>query len=194
MAEQGIYKNPIFLNSVVHKSVKVAPVAGYKFARKLNSVVVVGQEFLEAAKYYPVVFTRTANEEIVPVAILGLRNNENLFVDEEGVWKEGSYVPAFFRRYPYILASNVGTGRFLCGVYRFELRGLRKERGDGAFRRRREQDRELRSGDHVSPELPVPAREHPGPGKNSSRSMSFSRMYRPTSPFRRERRSVSASS
>ena len=105
---QNIYKKPIFLNSVIHKSVKVAPVVNYKFGKELNSVVIVGQEFLEAAKTYPVVFVKGKNSEIIPVAILGLRNDENLFVDEEGVWKEGAYVPAFFRRYPFILASNVG--------------------------------------------------------------------------------------
>lgn len=117
MAEQGIYKNPIFLNSVTHRSVKVAPVTKYSFAKGLNSVVVVGQEFLEAAKFYPVVFTRTPNDEVVSVAILGLRNNENLFVDEDGNWREGAYIPAFFRRYPYVLAANVGQdGSFAVAV------------------------------------------------------------------------------
>jgi len=104
----NIYQNPIFLNSVTHKSVRVAPVTNFKFARQLNSVLIVGQEFLEAAKFYPVVFTKSEGGEIVPVAILGLRNNENLFVDKEGKWKEGTYIPAYFRRYPFILASNVG--------------------------------------------------------------------------------------
>ena len=108
MEQQGIYKNPIFLNSVTHKSVKVAPVTEYKFAGQLNSVVIVGQEFLEAAKFYPVVFTKGQNDEIIPVALLGLRNSENLFIDDKGKWREGSYIPAFFRRYPFILASNVG--------------------------------------------------------------------------------------
>jgi hypothetical protein len=108
MTQEGMYKNPIFLNSVTHKSVKIAPVTSFKYANNLNSVVVVGQEFLEAAKFYPVVFTKTKEEEIIPVALLGLRNNENLFVDADGKWKEGAYVPAFFRRYPFILASNVG--------------------------------------------------------------------------------------
>jgi hypothetical protein len=106
MADQGIYKNPIFLNSVTHKTVNIAPVTRYTFAKGLNSVVVVGQEFLESAKHYPIVFTKTANDEIIPVAILGLRNNENLFVDEEGHWRGERYVPAFFRRYPFILVAN----------------------------------------------------------------------------------------
>ncbi|MEW5735936.1 MAG: SapC family protein [Thermodesulfobacteriota bacterium] len=108
MAEQGIYRNPIFLNSVTHRSVKVAPLTNFSFAAKLNSVVIVGQEFLEAAKFFPVVFTKAANGEVIPMAILGLRNEENLYVDADGNWKEGTYVPAFFRRYPFILASDVG--------------------------------------------------------------------------------------
>lgn len=106
MATTGIYKNPIFLNSVTHRSVKVLPVSRYTFAKELNSVIIVGQEFLESAKFFPVVFIKTQSQEIVPVAILGLRNNENLFVNEEGEWKEDTYIPAFFRRYPFILVSN----------------------------------------------------------------------------------------
>jgi len=105
---QNIYRNPIFLNSITHKSVRVKPIDNYHFARELNSVLIVGQEFLEAAKFFPVVFTRGEGGEIIPVAILGLRNNENLFVEKEGSWREATYIPAYFRRYPFILASNVG--------------------------------------------------------------------------------------
>ncbi len=106
MTEKGIYQNPIFLNAVTHKSTRIAPVARYDFATNLNSVVIVGQEFLESAKHYPVVFTKTQNQEIIPVSILGLRNNENLFVDADGKWEKDRYVPAFFRRYPFILVAN----------------------------------------------------------------------------------------
>ncbi len=105
---QEIYKNPIFINSVVHKSVRVAPVTRYQFASNLNSVLTVGQEFLEAAKFFPVVFSRNESGQMVPVSILGLRTGENIFVAKDGVWREGAYVPAFFRRYPFILASNIG--------------------------------------------------------------------------------------
>ncbi len=103
---QNIYQKPIFLNSVHHKLVKVAPVSNYKFARELNSVLVVGQEFLEAAKYFPLVFTKEQDGSVIPVAILGLRNNENLFIEEDGKWRLGIYIPIYFRRYPFILASN----------------------------------------------------------------------------------------
>jgi hypothetical protein len=133
MAQEGMYKNPIFLNSVTHKTLKIAPVTSFKNAVGLNSVVVVGQEFLEAAKFYPVVFTKTKNKEIIPVALLGLRNNESLFVDKDGTWKEGAYVPAFFRRYPFILASNAGQdGSFaVCADSAYE--GFGKEGGMALF-------------------------------------------------------------
>ena len=109
MAQEGIYKNPVALNPVAHKSVKVSRIKNFKFAKDMNSVLLAGQEFLESAKYYPIVFVRDKNlNEIMPLALLGLRNTENLFVDNEGKWKEGVYIPAFFRRYPFVLADDQG--------------------------------------------------------------------------------------
>ncbi len=145
MAEQGIYKNPIFLNSVTHKSVKVAPVDNFKFANKLNSVVIVGQEFLEAAKHFPVVFTRAQDDAIVPVAILGLRNEENLFIDEDGKWNEGTYVPAYFRRYPYILASNVGEDASFAVCVDSNFEGFGKGEGMELFNDEGEQTDEFKN-------------------------------------------------
>jgi hypothetical protein len=133
MAQEGIYKNPIFLNSVTHKSVKISPVTNYAYAKELNSVVVVGQEFLEAAKFFPVVFTKTKDEDVIPVALLGLRNQENLFIDDDGNWKEGAYVPAFFRRYPFILASNVGEDGSFAVCVDSSYEGFGKKEGMGLF-------------------------------------------------------------
>ncbi len=144
MAQEGIYKNPIFLNSVTHKSVKIAPVTNYAFAKGLNSVVVVGQEFLEAAKFYPVVFTKTKDEDIIPVALLGLRNKENLFVDDDGNWKEGAYVPAFFRRYPFILASNVGQDGSFAVCVDSSYEGFGKKEGMSLFDDKGEQTNEFK--------------------------------------------------
>ena len=109
MAQEGVYKNPILLNQVAHKHVKVSKPTGYKFAKGQNSVLLAGQEFMQTAKYYPIAFVRDKNlNEIMPLAILGLRTEENLFVDNEGKWKEGVYIPAFFRRYPFVLADDQG--------------------------------------------------------------------------------------
>ena len=79
------------------------------FAGETNSVILAGVEFCEAAKEYPIVFTQ-AGDKVVPVALLGLRNEENLFVDDKGDW-DGRYIPSFVRRYPFVLAETGETGQ-----------------------------------------------------------------------------------
>ena len=76
MADLLFYENPVALNKVTHKDTKIKPLANdFGFARNTNSVILAGVEFSEAAKEYPIVFAQ-AGESIVPVALLGLRNEE----------------------------------------------------------------------------------------------------------------------
>jgi hypothetical protein len=98
------YDKPVALNKDAHKKVKIGEVKGFSFAAKTNSVLLTAVEFIEAAKEYPIVFTK-AGERIVPIALLGMRNDENLFVDKAGGWN-ASYIPAFVRRYPFVLAET----------------------------------------------------------------------------------------
>ena len=98
------YERPVALNRETHKRHKVKGPSDYKFAAKTNSVVLAGTEFFEAQKNYPIVFTRN-NDAVVPVAVLGIRDQENLFVDSEGHWAD-AYLPAFVRRYPFVLANR----------------------------------------------------------------------------------------
>jgi hypothetical protein len=138
-----IYKNPIFINSVTHKSVRVAPLANYFFARKLNSVLSVGQEFLEAAKFYPVVFTKNAAGEYAAVIILGLLREDNLLVDPKGNWKPGFYIPAFLRRYPFILAGNIGEDNSFAVCVDSAYEGFGKKKGMALFDREGRQTNEF---------------------------------------------------
>ena len=132
MANLLFYENPVPLNKVDHKDIKIKPQANnYKFAAKTNSVILAGVEFTEAAKEYPIVFAE-AGKHIVPVALLGLRNEENLFVLEDGSW-DAKYVPAFVRRYPFVLAET-GKGdnqRVVCIDESFD--GFSKEDGEPLF-------------------------------------------------------------
>jgi len=105
MANLLFYEKPVALNKVTHREARIRPLRGdYGFARKTNSVVLAGIEFTEAAKEYPIVFAQ-AGEAVVPVALLGLRNEENLFIDAAGKW-DARYIPAFVRRYPFVLAET----------------------------------------------------------------------------------------
>lgn len=104
MSNLLFYGNPVALNKNEHAETKIKPLEGdYSFANGTNSVILAGVEFTEAAKEYPIVFAQ-AGENIVPVALLGLRNEENLFVQEDGKW-DARYIPAFVRRYPFVLAE-----------------------------------------------------------------------------------------
>ncbi len=45
----------------------------------------------------------------MPIALVGVRENENLLVDKNGKWLT-EYVPAFVRRYPFVLNIDPATG------------------------------------------------------------------------------------
>jgi len=57
-----------------------------------------------AARTYPIVFSAAA--PTVPFAVVGLRENENLFVDATGNWRDDAYIPAYVRRYPFCLVET----------------------------------------------------------------------------------------
>jgi len=59
-------------------------------------------EFPVAQRFFPIVFSSGADS--VPLALMGLNEGVNVYVDDEGKWREGIYVPAFMRRYPFLLA------------------------------------------------------------------------------------------
>lgn len=119
MSTLMFYNEPVALNKETHRASKVLAPADYGFARDTNSIVLAGVEFVEAAKEYPIVFVDAGNDKVVPAAILGLRDKENAFVDKEGKW-DARYVPAFVRRFPFVLADG-GDGRFIICVDKSSL-------------------------------------------------------------------------
>lgn len=114
MTATPFYERPVLLDREQHRRrrVRAAP-AGFAFARKANSLLLAGVEFNEACKEYAIVFTRVPGGRTVPVVVLGLRNGENLFVDDQDRWI-GRYVPAFVRRYPFVLAQLPGQALGVC--------------------------------------------------------------------------------
>ncbi len=106
MAEVLFYERPVPLNRTEHKDLRLKGVPNMKFAMNAHSVPLTGVEFGVAARDLMIVFAGTDLESAGPVAMLGLRQNENLYVDAEGLWAQDTYVPAFVRRYPFILAEK----------------------------------------------------------------------------------------
>lgn len=74
---------------------------GHGFASHLSSIPLAIEEFGLAGRHMPIVFAAQAPH--MPVALTGLTPDRNLFVDEQGAWRRGVYVPAYLRRYPFLL-------------------------------------------------------------------------------------------
>ncbi|MBD8905700.1 SapC family protein [Methylorubrum zatmanii] len=99
-----IYERAVPVTRQRHGSWSVKAGTSFDFARGVNSVPLMVAEFPNAAAEYTIVFGGAA-DEIIPVALLGIRDNENLYVSETGAWS-GTYVPAFLRRYPFVFSSD----------------------------------------------------------------------------------------
>ncbi len=106
MAKQlMIYDNIQPLSSEVHRNWAVQ-VENYSFASHMISAPVLATEIPFAAAEFPIVFSATANEgEYLPLAIMGLKEGENLFLNDSNQFAS-RYIPAFIRRYPFILGGE----------------------------------------------------------------------------------------
>lgn len=97
------YKNPVPLEPARHGQAGLKQEIEYRFAAGTNAIPVTASEIPHAARTYPIVFS--INAPIVPFAVVGLRDGENLFVSPEGAWRDDSYIPAYVRRYPFIFSE-----------------------------------------------------------------------------------------
>jgi SapC len=96
------YRNPVALDREQHRNVRLLPITSASFAAQSAAVPLVAAEFAEACLEYPIVFMKSG-AGWVAVAVTGLAQDENLFVNDKGEWT-GRYVPLSVRRYPFVLA------------------------------------------------------------------------------------------
>lgn len=104
--QQGL---PLFYNDLVpistqeHRSWKMRATTGAPFVRNAHAVPLLCEEFIQASRHYPIVFS--LGNEPVPLALMGLNDGVNVVVDDEGMFPDDFYVPAYVRRYPFLLAK-----------------------------------------------------------------------------------------
>lgn len=107
------YKNPVLLDGQRHGKLSLVKDFGLGFTRESNAVPVNLVELPQVAHFYPIAFSNDGMA--TPVAILGVRNDENLFVNDKGDWQKDTYIPSYIRRYPFILTEiNNGESLSLC--------------------------------------------------------------------------------
>lgn len=105
------YRKPMPVEPTRHARMGISDKITFEFARDSNAILLTGSEFALAARSYPIAFS--GGEQTVPVAVVGLRERENLFVDAEGKWREDTYIPAYVRRYPFIFSEVPDSPRLL---------------------------------------------------------------------------------
>ena len=109
------YTKPQPLNAETHGELALNTDAiTYTFAQNTNSVPLNATEFGRAVKHYPIVFVDS--NPAAPVAVMGLRDAQNLFVSAEGKWTENTYIPQYVTRYPFIFLENPDQGQFILCV------------------------------------------------------------------------------
>ena len=105
-----LFERPELLNREQHAGMGLDPAAKpFAFCSKIRAVPVTLSEIPEASKFFPVVFM--SKEQPVPLAVLGLHDDLNLFVGEDGNWEKMAYIPGYLRRYPFALAGETGGDR-----------------------------------------------------------------------------------
>jgi hypothetical protein len=127
------YERAIALNRDRHQKLKIQLKSNhFSFAKKTNSVLVAGSEFFEAARDYPVVFVGKEGGPFTLAALVGLNDQENLMVTPAGGWEPATYIPAFIRRYPFVLAGGEGAEQLtVCVDEAYE--GLGNDKGESLF-------------------------------------------------------------
>ncbi len=87
----------------------------YAFVAQTHIVPLTVTEFAPAALSYPVIFVGEARQ---PVAVMGLRPGENLYVSEQGDFRPEAYIPAYVRRYPFVFANDEVQKRLILCIDR----------------------------------------------------------------------------
>lgn len=96
------YNDLVPLSSVDHADFRARPMDNANFLVNQHAVPLTSDEFVPASRFYPIVFS--SGENPVPLALMGLNEGVNTFVDAEGKLLNPVYVPAYIRRYPFLLA------------------------------------------------------------------------------------------
>ncbi|QIG81108.1 SapC family protein [Stakelama tenebrarum] len=97
------YNDLVPLSSQEHADFRARRTDRAPFLVGQHAVPLTVEEFPLAQRHMPIVFS--AGDNPVPLALMGLNEGVNVFVDDEGKVREPHlYMPAYVRRYPFMLA------------------------------------------------------------------------------------------
>jgi len=93
---------PVQLDNNTHRDLRVVTTRGAAWGDDQMTSPVFASEFRNVQAHYPIVFQQADNGRgMQPVALLGLRFGENLFLEDQG-W-DAAYIPLAFERGPFMI-------------------------------------------------------------------------------------------
>lgn len=91
------------LSSETHADWKIRPIETAPFLIGQHAIPITTDEFQLVQRHMPIVFS--VGDDAIPLALMGLNEGINVFVGDDGkVTEPNFYLPAYIRRYPYMLA------------------------------------------------------------------------------------------
>jgi hypothetical protein len=101
---------PLFYNAIEplnldqHGGARVRGINSMPEVGQTHAVPLTVDEFALVQRHYPIVFS--VGDTPVPIALMGLNEGVNVFLDENGRAHDPNiYIPAYLRRYPFLLAK-----------------------------------------------------------------------------------------
>jgi len=94
----------VLLNNVEHKHLRVDATHGAALGDDLMLALTFPAEFRNVQAHYPIVFHKGADGTFQPVALFGLREGQNLFLD--GTHWRAHYVPLAVARQPFLIGRD----------------------------------------------------------------------------------------
>jgi len=97
------YNDLMPLNSNDHAQWRMRSSESAKWLVGQHAIPLTVDELVQAQRFFPIVFS--AGDSPVPLALMGMNEGVNVFVTEDGRIEEPVYLPAYIRRYPFLLAK-----------------------------------------------------------------------------------------
>lgn len=109
-----LYQRVVGVVPEKHAGLRLDRSVGYGYAAAAQSVPVGLGEMEAVAQHFPILFASGPQPSLV--ALLGLREKENLFVLPDGSWRADAYVPAYMRAYPFVFLEDDTTKTIYIGM------------------------------------------------------------------------------
>jgi SapC len=98
-----LYKDLVPISQQEHGTWRYRTAETAPFLRNEHAIPITAEEFAACQRFYPIIFS--VGDQPVPLVLMGLNEGVNTYIDDDGKMIQEAYVPAYIRRYPFLLAK-----------------------------------------------------------------------------------------